>query len=47
MMQIGKEDGMLTLDSSLAELFKNGIISEKDMLLRAHDPELIANLVQS
>lgn len=47
MMQIGKEDGMLTLDASLAELYKNGIISEQDMLLRAHDPELIANLMQS
>lgn len=47
MMQIGKEDGMLTLDTSLAELYKNGLISEQDMLLRAHDPELIANLMES
>ena len=47
MMQIGKEDGMLTLDSSLAELFKNGLISEQDMLLRAHDAQLIANLLDS
>lgn len=46
MMQIGKADGMVTLDSSLAELYKQGFISEEDMLLRAHDPELIANLVQ-
>jgi twitching motility protein PilT len=46
MMQIGKADGMITLDGSLADLFKRGIISEQDMLLRAHDPELIANLVQ-
>lgn len=46
MMQIGKADGMLTLDSSLAELFKAGLISEQDMLLRAHDPQLIANLVE-
>lgn len=46
MMQIGKEDGMLTLDSSLAELYKTGLISEQDMLLRARDPELIANLLQ-
>lgn len=46
MMQIGKEDGMLTLDSSLAELYRSGIISEQDMLLRARDPELIANLLQ-
>lgn len=47
MMQIGKEDGMITLDSSLAELFRNGLISEQDMLLRAQDPQLLANLVKS
>lgn len=47
MMQIGKEDGMLTLDASLAELFNAGLISEQDMLLRAHDPQLIVNLVQN
>lgn len=46
MMQIGKADGMITLDASLAELYKQGFISEQDMLLRANDPELIANLVQ-
>lgn len=46
MMQIGKADGMVTLDSSLADLYKQGFISEQDMLLRAHDPELIANLIQ-
>lgn len=46
MMQIGKEDGMLTLDASLASLFKRGLISEEDMLSRAHDPELIANLAE-
>ena len=46
MMQIGKSDGMVTLDASLVELYKQGLISEQDMLLRARDPELIANLVQ-
>ncbi|OGJ44654.1 type IV pili twitching motility protein PilT [Candidatus Peregrinibacteria bacterium RIFCSPLOWO2_02_FULL_48_14] len=46
MMQIGKADGMITLDNSLAELFKSGLISEQDMLLRAHDPQLIVNLMQ-
>lgn len=44
MMQIGREDGMMTLDASLAELYKRGLITEEDMLMRAHDPELIANL---
>ncbi len=47
MMQIGKDDGMITLDASLAELFKQGIISESDMLARAHDPELIGNLTEN
>lgn len=46
MMQIGKEDGMMTLDASLADLYKRGVISEEDMLARAHDPELIANLAE-
>lgn len=46
MMQIGREDGMLTLDTSLAELYHNGLISEQDMLLRARDPQLIANLLE-
>lgn len=46
MMQIGREDGMLTLDASLAELYRNGFISEQDMLLRARDPQLIANLLE-
>ncbi len=45
MMQIGKADGMITLDSSLVELYKQGLITETDMLLRAHDPELVANLI--
>ncbi len=47
MMQIGKEDGMITLDSSLVELFKRGYISEEDMLTIAHDPEFIANMIES
>jgi len=46
MMQIGRADGMLTLDASLADLFKRGLISESDMLLRARDPELVANLIR-
>lgn len=47
MMQIGREDGMLTLDNSLADLFKAGYIAQEDMLLRAHDPELLANLIKT
>lgn len=44
MIQIGKEYGMQTLDSSLAELYKNGIISEEMMIAKAKDPDLIRNL---
>jgi len=46
MMQIGQEDGMITLDAALADLFKRGVISEEEMLARAHDTELIANISQ-
>lgn len=46
MMQIGKEDGMQTLDMALAALFSQGLISEQDMMAKAHDPELIKNLAQ-
>lgn len=46
MMQIGKEDGMITLDASLADLYKRGQILETDMLTLAHDAELIANLAE-
>lgn len=46
MMQIGKDDGMITLDASLAALYKQNIISEQEMLVRANDPELITNLAQ-
>jgi len=46
MMQIGKEDGMITLDASLADLFKRGQIAESEMLTLAHDAELIANLAE-
>jgi twitching motility protein PilT len=46
MMQIGKDDGMITLDSALADLYKRGLITEEEMRLRAHDPELIGNLTE-
>lgn len=47
MMQIGKDDGMITLDASLAELFHKGLIAEEEMVSRAHDAELIRNLAES
>ena len=43
MMQIGKEDGMMTLDSSLASLLQQGLITEREMRLRARDPEMVFN----
>lgn len=46
MMQIGKEDGMITLDAALADLYKRGLITEEEMRLRAHDAELIGNLTE-
>lgn len=46
MMQIGKDYGMQTLDSALANLFKSGLISEEMMLAKARDPELVRNLTQ-
>lgn len=47
MMQIGKEDGMQTLDMSLAALYKANLISEEEMVLRATDPTLVRNLAAS
>lgn len=47
MMQIGREDGMITLDGSLAGLYKAGLISQEEMLSRANDPELVNNLANS
>lgn len=47
MMQIGREDGMQTLDTALADLYSKGIISEEEMLKRARDPQMINNLSQN
>lgn len=44
MMQIGKADGMVTLDASLAQLYREGQISEKDMELWARDQETVKQL---
>lgn len=46
MMQIGRSDGMQTLDMSLAELFKQGLISQEMMQLKARDPDLVLSLAQ-
>ncbi len=46
MMQIGRADGMQTLDMSLAQLVKDGIISEDAAKAKAHDPDLVISLAQ-
>lgn len=45
MMQIGRDDGMQTLDMALSDLFVNGRISENMMMTKAHDPDLVRNLI--
>ncbi len=44
MMQIGKADGMVTMDASLAQLHREGKISEANMKLWAHDSETVTQL---
>lgn len=46
MMQIGKSDGMQTIDMSLATLLRDGIVSQEAALAKAHDPELVLSLAQ-
>lgn len=41
MIQIGKKQGMQTLDDSLADLVKEGLITETAAFAKAHDPELL------
>ncbi len=45
MMQVGKADGMLTLDASLASLFSQGLISEETIQIWAKDPNMVKNLI--
>ena len=44
MMQIGKEDGMITIDASLATLYEQGAITEDQMRLWARDPEYVMEM---
>jgi twitching motility protein PilT len=45
MMQVGREDGMLTLDTALANLYKQGLIDMENLMLWARDKELVKNLI--
>jgi len=46
-IQTGARKGMITLDSSLHNLYRQGIISFENMLLKANDPESLAQKVHS
>lgn len=41
MIQIGRSEGMQTLDDALANLCKKGLISEDAAYAKAHDPDLL------
>ncbi len=47
MMQIGKADGMITLDNSLADLYKRGLISKESLLAWANDTDSISKLLSN
>lgn len=41
MIEIGKQDGMFSLDETLIELFENGSITREEAIFNAHDPTRI------
>ena len=45
MMQIGKSEGMQTLDDALAELVARGVVSGEAALAKAHDVETFKRAV--
>lgn len=46
-IQTGARKGMVTLDTSLYTLYRNGVISFESMLLKANDPEALAQKVHA
>jgi twitching motility protein PilT len=46
-IQTGARHGMITLDSSLHNLYKQGVISFENMILKANDPESLALKIQT
>ncbi len=46
-IQTGARHGMVTLDTSLLNLYRKGIISFENMILKANDPESLAQKVQA
>ncbi len=46
-IQTGARHGMVTLDTSLLTLYRKGVISFENMILKANDPESLAQKVQA
>jgi len=46
-IQTGARHGMVTLDTSLLTLYRRGVISFENMILKANDPESLAQKVQA
>ncbi len=46
-IQTGARHGMITLDTSLLNLYKQGVISFENMILKSNDPESLAQKVQA
>ena len=46
-IQTGAKKGMITLDTSLLNLYREGAISFESMLLKADDPETLAQKVHA
>lgn len=45
-IQTGARKGMITLDASLLNLYRQGVISFENMILKSNDPESLAEKVQ-
>ena len=46
-MQTGKQYGMVTMDESLAEKYRSGLISYEMVLSQAHDPGVLRSMIDS
>jgi twitching motility protein PilT len=45
-IQTGARRGMITLDTSLLNLYQQGVISFENMILKSNDPESLAQKIQ-
>ena len=46
-MQTGRKFGMVTMDESLADKYRQGLISSETALAQAHDPSVLRTLIDS